>query len=525
MGVWWLAAAWADDADPTLVPEDEPVEEAVERTLAEQQAAIEDLRQQLAELQVATDRQPPITLAWEGHLRIRGQAYDHLWAAQSVDGEHRVAAFTTQRLWLRPRFDLLDGTARLWIEVRALDDVVFGDAGGATTPLDPAEPTSTGLDGSDVPVTVGRVWTEVRLPIGVLRAGRQPSVWGMGLLVASGDSFDQPFGESRWPSTSDRLQLEIHPIGLLSEALGREDREIPLTASIAVDRLVEDPLDLPPSGDPIPREPGWWADSDDDLARLLYVLAYDGRGVRALGTQGDLSAGVWVEQRLQRDTDTHLLLVDAAGRASLHHVLLEAEGFRLGGDTAGDRAALLGGAARVGVVGDRGRLLAEVGGARGDADPGDDQLRAASLHPDHNVGLLIYEEILAAVSAAAGRPSNGAVLSSRYVFPTAHWMPAKGVELSTGFVMAWPDGPDGVLLACRPTDPGGCASPALLQASAGPIGWEVDGGIEIRWAEEHLSWTLEGAYAQATDRVPLRAAGLDPTGRVFTLQSRLGWHF
>ncbi|MCA9490624.1 MAG: hypothetical protein KC621_11920 [Myxococcales bacterium] len=521
MGVWWLAAAWADDADPAPVVEDEQVEDPVERTLAEQQAALEDLQQQLAELQVASERQPPITLAWEGHLRIRGQAYDHLWATEG----DRLSAITTQRLWLRPRFDLLEDAAHLWVEVRALDDVVFGDAGGGTTPLDPGEPTATGLDGSDVPVTVGRVWMEVRLPIGLLRAGRQPSVWGMGLLVASGDSFDQTFGESRWPSTSDRLQLEVRPLGLLSTALGREDREIPLVASIAVDRLVEDPLDLLPSGDPAPREPGWWADSDDDLARLLYVLAYDGRGVRALGTEGDLSAGVWVEQRLQRDTDTHLLLVDAAGRALLHHVLVEGELFRMGGDTAGDTASLLGWGARAGVVLDHAKLLVEAGGASGDPDPADDELRAASLHPDHNVGLLIYEEILAATSASVGRPSKGAVLSSRYVFPTAHWMPARGVELLGGFLMAWPDGPDGLLFQCRPSDPGGCDAPPLLQASEGPIGWEVDGGLKIRWAEDHLSWTLEGAYAQVTDRVPLRLAGLDPSGRVATVQSRLGWHF
>ena len=117
------------------------------------------------------------------------------------------------------------------------------------------------------------------------------------------------------------------------------------------------------------------------------------------------------------------------------------------------------------------------------------------------------------------------MVASRYVFPTARLTPARGVDLLGGFVLAWPDGPDGVVVRCRPADPAGCDAPPLLQASDGPLGWEIDGALKARWAEDHLSWTLESAWARVTDRIPLERAGLDPSGAVFTVQSRVAWTF
>ena len=85
--------------------------------------------------------------------------------------------------------------------------------------------------------------------------------------------------------------------------------------------------------------------------------------------------------------------------------------------------------------------------------------------------------------------------------------------------MAFPDKPDGRFIRCR--DGEGCAQ---SQATAGPLGWELLLGVKHKW-HKHLMFSLEGAYAKATDRLPLEAAGLNPNGNFFTVQSRLAYSF
>jgi uncharacterized protein (TIGR04551 family) len=49
---------------------------------------------------------------------------------------------------------------------------------------------------------VKRVWGEYLTPVGLLRFGRMPSHWGLGMLANSGDGYDQDYG-----STADRIML------------------------------------------------------------------------------------------------------------------------------------------------------------------------------------------------------------------------------------------------------------------------------------------------------------------------------
>ncbi len=59
-----------------------------------------------------------------------------------------------------------------------------------------------GVNSTNNSVSVKRVWGEYTTPIGVLRFGRMPSHWGLGMMVNSGDGYD-----SDWQSTADRIML------------------------------------------------------------------------------------------------------------------------------------------------------------------------------------------------------------------------------------------------------------------------------------------------------------------------------
>ncbi len=550
--------------------------------LAEQQAALEDLQAQVTQNKLKLI--PPDTLKaeFQGHYRVRAHLFNHLFESQTVNGQYQGdARYINQRLWFRPVLKYKE-LAKLFVEFRALENVVFGDnASLSSTAPFAGDPSNTGLTGLEVsPVTVGRAWMEFSLPVGLMRVGRQPAEWGMNLLVAPGDSFDQPFGESYYPTTNDRILFATRPVAIFDAITGRDDRGIPLIVAVAVDRLVEDPLfqyygfqcspGIPESspdyerrcdsdGDgvtdqdhsyqeedrtPESREQDWWADQADDVAQMVYVVAYRGEGVRYLGGTGDLTAGAWIVSRSQRETESDVLILDGYFKSFVHRVLLEGEIIRISGESSAltlpysgqpndplrKDIAILGGAARLGYVTNGWKAIVEVGSASGDDDIADDRFTGRALHPDHNVGLLLYEEVLARVTSqvrttgARGLWSNGGVYSSKYIFPRIHLMPLDNWEIVAGYVTAVPNKPDGAVIKCKDGDDVDCLTPSTLQATADTLGWEADLAIKHRW-HEHLWFTLEGGIAHATDRLPLEAAGLNPEGNFFTVQSRVAFVF
>lgn len=553
--------------------------------LAEQQVALQDLTDQLAATKLKLLPGDDLTLEWEGHYRLRGYVYNHLFADQTDEnGDYRDARVMRQRLWLRPVFRYKD-VASLHVEARALDDVVVGDnMSRSATALFTESPSTTGFDGREQPsVEVARAWMEFKVPVGLLKIGRQPAHWGMGLLANDGEQWDHNFGESTSRgSINDRIMFGTRPIAIFQKLTGRADTDVPFVTAVAVDRLVEDPLhqyygyrcspgetrgtdgydrrcdsdgdgttDLDHGYTDDTRQPGqrgqdWWADQGDDVMQMIYVVAYRGEDIDYLGGTGDLTAGVWAVHRTQAETESNVLITDFYFKSLVHSVLLEGELVRIAGTTRaitlpgsinqdGDplrkRASITGYAARAGFVKPKFKAVFEHGFASGDDRVADADFTGRPLHPDHNVGLLLYEEVISRVTAqlwtesARGLWSQGGVYNSRYVFPTVHVYPKENWELLAGFVMAWPHKPDGALIRCRDSDSSvDCALPASQQASAGPLGWEIDVGVKHTF-HERVRVSLEGGMARATDRLPLEAVGLNPEGKFFTLQSRVAWVF
>ena len=55
---------------------------------------------------------------------------------------------------------------------------------------------------------------EFKLPVGVMRVGRQESHWGMGLLANHGNGFDDLFGDNHWGATFDRIMFATQPLAI-----------------------------------------------------------------------------------------------------------------------------------------------------------------------------------------------------------------------------------------------------------------------------------------------------------------------
>ena len=156
----------------------------------------------------------------EGHYRTRAYIFKHLYEGQKTndgfepkhifDGEEGDGRYMTQRLRLEPTFNF-EERAKFMMQVDVLDEVVWGDnQSNASTALFAGAPSNTGVDGTAQDTfQIKRAWMEFQIPVGVIRMGRQPSNWGMGLLANDGNGFDDLFGENHGGSTYDLSLIHI----------------------------------------------------------------------------------------------------------------------------------------------------------------------------------------------------------------------------------------------------------------------------------------------------------------------------
>ena len=600
-----LASAFAEDPVPFAVPAEAPPAvpapvapppvaaptpvaasvdvDALTARLAALEKQVADQQKSIAEQRLALIPKKDLEFDLDGYYRVRAYVFNHTFAGQTADdGTYQDARIMTQRLRLQPKVTYKQ-LAKFYMQVDALDDVSFGDNESlASTALFAGDPSATRPDGlGGDTLRVSRAWADITIPVGSIRAGRMTSQWGMGLLANGGDGFDDNFGENHFGATYDRIIFATRPIAVVRGLfLGLPDNNIPFFTAIGVDRLVEDPLfqfygfqcepglrqddatsgydaKCDSNGDgltdrqhsyvddervPSDRTSDWWLDQNDDVMEVVYVAVYRGEKKHYLGGVGDLTAGVYAVNRIQRETESNVWIADAYINAKNRGVHFEFEGLTIQGNT---RAIALPGAIdtsgngdplakKANIAGYTGRLgyeqkgwavTMEHGYASGDDNVADANFTGRPLHPDHNVGLLLYEEVIARATAetwgngARGLWSQGGVYNSRYIFPSAHLYPLDNYELEVAYLQAWPDRPDGAVIQCD-ADDNGCSG----LATAKSLGFEIDAAFKLKW-HEHAMFALEAGYAHATDRLALDAVGLDPGGKFFTVQSRLAYAF
>ncbi|WP_437730374.1 TIGR04551 family protein [Sorangium sp. So ce1335] len=136
--------------------------------------------------------------------------------------ENDTQAGANMRFRLNPELHISDNL-RILSQVDLLDNVVLGSTPegyanrpgadgyevvrrGGYSPLGAFSSTqwapSAGINAPKDSISVKRVWGEYMTPIGLLRFGRMPNHWGLGMVANSGDGYD-----SDYQSTVDRLMF------------------------------------------------------------------------------------------------------------------------------------------------------------------------------------------------------------------------------------------------------------------------------------------------------------------------------
>jgi hypothetical protein len=571
-----------------------------------------------------------LKLEWgvEGYYRTRAVSVSNLAHEPRFEGTHPFTGapyvrpditsttYITQRLRLSPQLRL-ENIAKLNIEITALDDILYGDNNALNTaPLFSVNGTNQyflgGPESGSVDVT--RAWIEFAVPVGLMRVGRMPSHWGMGVLANGGGSgnwdltsppgeprrktqdyyFDDDFGDNHFGSTNDRILFATRPLTVLKTIQKKQNTDSKLLVAYAFDKLSEAPL-LYLESDRLTRPYGQQGfisrgAIQDDSNEHVVVLAYVDPDWDKVRYTDELKIGTYWVFRTQdegftnpsagpphtrdsmggcvtndadmdpideadcvtKDEGSFVWVADFWGRIRYGFWYGEFELIHIGGETTGGvpfpspnrrkKANINSGVLRGGYLTPRWDAVLELGYASGDDDLGDRNFKQRPMHPDFNVGLILFEEIVRERSArvfgsfiteaspdgAQGFFSNGGVVNAKYLAPKGRFRPGfGGFELVGQLLFAWVDkydlvGPNVFVCPTGYVDGDSCTYSKYL-------GTEVDVAVKSRFARDLIDFSLEAGYLHFGDILKhYRSTGAEnpnaPSGS-FTIQARVAFVF
>ena len=540
--------------------------------------------------------------ATEGYFRTRTYLTTNLAPqdrTQPLPGlvlpDIRRTSYIVSRFRLMPTLSY-GKLARVTAQIDGMDDVLWGDNNGfSSAPLFATDTTNQGfLGGEQVPsLQLKRVWAEFNVPVGLMRVGRMPSHWGMGLLANGGGTghidpttplgepkrkvldhfFPDDFGDKHFGSTADRILFITRPITVYRTIAKKGVAPHPLVVGYAYGKLSEAPF-LPYEPDDrqfrpfgqqgfisrgkqddvnehvmiaVWNDPEWGTQFSDELRAGTYVVFRTGKegSTNPSAIDPSTNCGTFEGQPVPcRDTGSFVAIMDAWWRLRRGNLFTEGEGYLIKGTTFGGvpfpsrnekkEATITGAVVRVGWLTDRWDAILEAGHASGDDNLSDEHFTQRGLHPDHNVGLILFEETLRELSArtyganfisaenpdgARGFFSNGGVINANYIFPKGRLrVPALSLDVYGGVLLAWVDelADDGVAMFYdegTPGDPG-------VTNGAKFLGTEVDLGVRTTFAGGHMRFALETGYLRFGKALKSRLTNADGS---FTIQSSISF--
>jgi hypothetical protein len=458
----------------------------------------------------------------------------------------RRVSWLEHRLRVEGVLDFKD-TVRLHLSTDVLDGALWGDNGSLGTEPSPnagvnvatknpneARPC-VGSRGGDLldfeaygytlcsaePFHVRHLYGEAALPFGLLRVGRQPVNIGTGVQSADGEGRANRFGVAHGGSYVDRILFATKPLEALKPASKRSrSANEGLVAGVAYDRWVNDDVHL--FGDDVHQMDATlrlsaptWALGENGLAALYYAHRWDADnatrintvGARAMSRFGPVYAGFEVATNLgsSREIGEAYRLItndppavqdvkQLGARATVRWDAIPRKDY--------DRSVL--------------SLFLEGAYASGDEDPNiRTPLTQFVFAEDANVGLLLFEHVLAyqsARAAAAGVEvlrrlgatsfpaeainTRGSFTNAIAIFPQVDFRPLPELLFRGGVLVAW--GAERVVnpVASLQARDGLTIEDDLVNFVGGKparfYGTEIDGRIQYRFME-HFLVDLEGA--------------------------------
>lgn len=358
------------------------------------------------------------------------------------------------RTYLEHRLRLTPEVSREHYSFKGIFDVHQGPIAGDTD-----EPPSQQYDKRDrytdyaLSLNRSRYWADLDAYFGLIRFGRQPLDWGLGMLGNDGLGDDDKFGDNYYGDIVDAFSFATKPVTLLSGGTITDSRLV--LAVSTVWQVLRDGT----------------ADENDDVSEVIVLLQREAHEHGGMGPFFDFDGGIYFARRYQRfDTDIKALdiYVNLLFGTPENGGKIRAELATIGGATRLAAGAYNPGRADIAQLGFIGGATLNVapasfdleyGYASGDGNPYDEAISNFSFHPDYNVGLILFDEYLPALSANVAYkltdstiaahppqgfdslPSAGSITNARYLFPSITIDPVEDVQARLGLLMAWTNEP------------------------------------------------------------------------------------
>jgi hypothetical protein len=405
-----------------------------------------------------------------------------------------------------------------------------------------------------------RFWGDWDSPVGLLRVGRQGSDWGLGMIVNNGNGFRNDWGDAYYGDNVDRVLFATKPYSIFSWLFsGEKPEKDPVTVAFAYDWNVarDSTLKLEPDKWVLPRA------STGENKIVLHEIPEDDHAHQYVGAiqidttdygnTAPFKAGFYAAKRYMEHQDVLLpannkppeefldvWVFDLYGSLTLNPRTLDGWQFFLEGEIAGITGetnflvskivADPGNPFPVSTVSQLGWVLRgglsykkwfsldllNLGYASGDSNPFDDQVRNFKFHPDYNVGMILFEDLLtnisdaSAVNATLGLgeagpvrtlgtdllPNNGSVTNAFYVNPVLRVYPMENLQTMLGILWA--------RTATKYVDPiidyyygggYGVFNPLGALSTNTDYGWEIDFGVQYTFDWTYLDLVLGIQYA------------------------------
>lgn len=307
-----------------------------------------------------------------------------------------AGAWLTSRLIAGLRYDVTP-KLKLELELEGLNGYLAGDTTAlGTVVTDRPFPVARNGRGDLVRVLPRKAFVAWTTDVGLLTAGAQTFTWGTGILSNDGTG-DEPFGDTNQGNVVARIAFATRPLQKSSLPEFLKSTAIFLAGDFA---LRDDNASI--------------YDGDRAFAGVL--------GLRA--SHDDAAAGLLASVRNQVDrfdpyrpdrAVTTVVVLDGYGKyvwdlGSSRKLGVEAEAVSVLGHSTrpwsdatfarGSDVSQLGGLARVRFDdGQSSNVTLEGGYASGDNDPRDAVSRTFTMHTDHNVGLILFDQVLPLLSA------------------------------------------------------------------------------------------------------------------------------
>jgi hypothetical protein len=359
----------------------------------------------------------------DGFYQMRGRLFDTLSLDRDILENEGLSWYVQHRLWLRPRFILSDEVA-LFTEIRALDNVAWGDApvydpitvNDGPLPIDllsdDLQAGTTTVDGVRKPAALQlwRAWGEVHTKVGTFKFGRMPLQWGLGVWQNDGLQANMDHGDS-----ADRISFET----MVQQVWLRA------AADINTEGLVN---------------------KTDDTTSFNLAAAY--RTERMEG-------GVQFQYRRRGEQGGKFNLFTIDGAADLQFGPAAVSAEVIGQFGRGDLSdgisdvslTSVGAVLDVGIGLDKIDIELEAGLATGDKDPNDGKVTTFTFDRDYNVGFILFEQAMPSLATRTSTGEEGArsfasamtadaVSNALFLRPRIAYQPVKGLWVEGSFLTA-----------------------------------------------------------------------------------------